>query len=396
MSRKAICFICWGETAELLINRDHLLHEHFAKVFEELILLDVSNVFTTALKHGDSVINNINKLSSKFSIVSPRSLSECKNFLKSNDMVAMHYFSQRWYDWWLYYYLRKYSIPLICAQTESTMASFKPLTSEKQSFSVFLSRKLNSITNRVFRAFVLCSVFSKVDTFFFSNKIKAEGKKNDRRFNEVVLTNSRFYDSMLYNNYKTSNDYIVFVDSIVPYAQDQIRYGYKLADRELYYKNLNRVLDIIESTLGKEVVICLHPSYNEDNLHRDFGSRKTVKYKTDKFIAKAELVLFHESSAINSAIIYGKKIVQLIGSQFNDFVKNNCETFQRTFPLTTIDIYEATDDYIREAVRSPKFDQEKYETFLFNFIIASGQKGVSSCEQITNHISRKYGIKKRK
>lgn len=396
VNKKEICFICWGKTAELLINRDHFLHEHFAKVFDNLILLDVSNVFTTALKHGGSMIGNTNKLSSKFKIVSPQSLSECKSFLKSDDMVAIHYFSQRWYDWWLYFYLKKYSVPLIYIQTESTMASFKPHTSEKQSLSVFLSRKLNSITNRVFRTLILYGFFSKVDTYFLSNKMKAEARKNDRRFNEIVLTNSNFYDGMLFSNYKVSNDYVVFVDSIVPYAMDQIHYGYRPADRELYYKNLNGVLSVIESTLGKEVVICLHPSYNEDNLHRDFGRRKAVKYETDKFIAKAELVLFHESSAINSAIIYGKKVVQLVGSQFNDFVKNNCEIFQRTFPFTTIDIYEATDDWIREAVRSPRFDREKYEAFLSNFIIASGQEGLPSCAQIANHISRKYGIEQRK
>jgi len=396
MNKKAICFVCWGKTGELLINRDHFLHEHFAKVFENLILLDVSNVFSTALKHGGSVIGNINKLSSKFKIVSPQSLSECKRFLKSDDMVAIHYFSQRWYDWWLYYYLRKYSVPLIYIQTLSIILSFKPRISEKKSFSIIFSRKLNSLTSRAFRGLVLCGFFSKVDTYFLSDKLKAEGKRSDRRYKEMVLTNSSFYDSMLFNNYKVSNDYIVFVDSIVPYALDQIRYGYKPADRELYYKNLNRVLSIIESTLGKEAVICLHPCYNEDNLHRDFGRRKAVKYETDRFIAKAELVLFHDSSAINSAIIYGKKIVQLVGSQFNDFVTNNCETFQKTFSFTSIDIYKATDDCIREAVRSPMCDREKYETFLSNFIIASGQKGVSSCEQIANHISCKYGIKKGK
>jgi len=396
VNKKAICFICWGQTGELLINRDRLLHEYFAKVFDNLVLLDVSNVFTTALKHGGSTIGSTDKLSPKFRIVSPRSLSECKRFLRSDDMVAIHYFSQRWYDWWLYYYLRKYSIPLVYAQTLSTIVSFKLRDSDKKPISIRFSRKLRSIMDSVFRILVLCGFFSKVDTFFLSNKIKAEGRKNDRRFKEIVLTNSSFYDSLLFNNYKSSNDYIVFIDSIVPYAQDQIRYGYKPADRELYYKNLNRVLDVIASTLEKEVVICLHPSYNEDNLQRDFGRRKAVKYETDKFIAKAALVLFHESSAINSAIVYGKKIVQLVGSQFNDFVKNNCETFQKTFSFTTIDIYEDTDEHISEAASSPMFAREKYETFLSNFVMASGQKGVSSCEQIANHISRKYGIEQRK
>ncbi len=396
MNKKSICFICWGKTAELLVNRDGSLCEYFAEVFDDLILLDVSNVFTTALVHGRSSRGSLDRLPSKFRIVSPGSFSECKNFLKSQPMIVIHYFSQRWYDWWLYYYLRKYSIPLIYAQTLSIILSFKPRDLQRQSLSVIASRKLNTIVDRIFRALVLCGFFSKVDTYFLSNKAKAEAKKNDRRFNEIVLTNSSFYDSMLFNSYRVLNDYVVFVDSIVPYATDQIHHGYKPTDREPYFKNLNRVLSVIESTLGKEVVICLHPSYDEDNISRDFGRRKAVKYRTDEFIAKAELVLFHDSSAVNSAVVYGKKVVQLTGSQFNDFVRNNCEVFQQVFSFTTIDIYEATDDQIREAARSPRLDGEKYETFLSNFVVASGQKGLSSCEQIAEHISHKYGIERRK
>jgi len=394
MNKKSICFICWGKTAELLVNREGLLCKYFAEVFDDLILLDVSNVFTTALVQGGSNGGRLDKLPSKFKVVSPGSFSECRNFLKSHPMVAIHYFSQRWYDWWLYYYLKKYSVPLIYIQTLSIILSFKPRASEKKSFSVIFSRKLNSLTSRVFCCLVLRGFFSKVDTYFLSDRLKAEGKRSDRRYEEIVLTNSSFYDNILLNNYQVSNDYIVFVDSIVPYALDQVRYGYKPTDRKLYYENLNRVLDIIESATGKQVVICLHPSYNEDNLHRDFGRRKAVKYETDKFIAKAELVLFHDSSAVNSAIVYGKKIIQLIGSQFNDFVKNNCETFQKTFSFTTIDIYKSTEDCVREAVKSPKLDREKYEAFLSNFIVASGQKAVSSCEQIADHISYKYRIEK--
>ncbi len=394
MDKKSICFICWGETGELLISRDHLLHEHFARAFDDLVLLDVSNVFTTSLKHGGSVIKSKDKLSPKFKIVAPRSLSECKDFLKSDNMVAISYFSQRWYDWWLFYYLRKYSIPLIYAETLSIILSFRSRDPKEQSFLALRSRELNSRVDRIFKTLVLCNFFSKVDTYFLSNKTRAEARKNDRRFNEIVLTNSSFYDSMLLNNYEVSNDYVVFVDSIVPYATDQIRFGYKPTERKSYYRNLNRVFAVIESATGKEVVICLHPGYNEDNLHSDFGTRKAVKYRTEEFISKAELVLFHDSSAVNSAIVYGKKIIQLVGSQFNDFVKNNCESFQRAFSFTTIDIYEATDDQVREAINSLKFDREKYEAFLSNFIIGTGQKGVSSCEQIANHISRKYGIEK--
>lgn len=398
-NKKAICFVCWGKTGEILINRDYLLHEYFAKVFDNLILLDVSNVFSTSLIHGGSAIGDTSKLSSKFKIVSPKSLSECQDFLKSDDMVVIHYFSQRWYDWWLYYYLRKYSIPLVYIQTQATVVSFHFNESQRRGIlRRYLTRWKEAIPAKFLRFCMSRGFVSKVDTYYLSRRDKAEGKKVDPRYNEVVLVNSRSYDNLLEKNLEISNDYIVFLDSMLPYHLDQLRCGYPSwtdLERRLYYENLCRVLDTAASEMKKELVICLHPSYDERYLDRDFGGRRAVKYKTDEFVAKAETVFFHESSSVNNAIVYGKKVVQLIGSDFNNFAKDNCQAYQKIIPFTTIDMYECTEDSIRETLRTMELNRERYETFLSNHIIASGGKGVRSCEQIADHISRKYGITKK-
>jgi hypothetical protein len=260
-------------------------------------------------------------------------------------------------------------------------------------------RKLKFLSLGVFRRFTLYDffndIFVRVDTLFISNKEKAEYKKNYRRYGEIVLTNSRFYDNMLVNNCGVSNDYVVFLDSMLPYHLDQVRLGHKPIDRRLYYDNLNRILDVIESTLAREAVVCLHPKYNDENLSEDFGKRKTIKYKTDEYVAKAEIVLFHESSAVNSAIVYGKKVIQLMGRDFNNFTKRNCEFYQKLFSFPTLDIYENDRDCIEQVVKNVKVDRERYDFFLSTYIIASGQKGVPSYVQVADHISNKYGIAKR-
>jgi hypothetical protein len=182
----------------------------------------------------------------------------------------------------------------------------------------------------------------------------------------------------------------------LPYTEDQTRYGYQPIDRELYYRNLNRVLNIIGATLGKEVIVCLHPKYNDDNLREDYGNRRTVKYRTDEFIAKAELVLFHETTSINTAVLYGKKIIQLTGSRFSDFVKNNCKAFEKLFGFPTLDIFDCDEEQISETIKSAKVNKERYDAYISNCAVASGQEGVPSCVQIADHISRKHGIKKGK
>jgi hypothetical protein len=391
-------------SVETLVNLAGLLFEHFARVFDDVFFLDVSEVFTSKLI-SDRPDNNkaYHMLPVEFKVVCPKSLSELKDFLRSNDIVAISYFSEYWPDWYIHYYLKKYSIPLVYVHTTSELISIGHDNPQGKKFlarlwSRFL-RKLRFLSLSVFHCFTpydfFGDIFVRVDTLFISNKEKAEYKKNYRRYGEIVLTNSRFYDNMLVNNCGVSNDYVVFLDSMLPYHLDQVHLGLKLVDRQSYYSNLNGVLDVIESTLAKEAVVCLHPKYNDENLSEDFGKRKTIKYKTDEYVAKAEVVLFHESSAVNSAIVYGKKVIQLTGRDFNDFTKGNCEFYQRLFSFPTLDIYENDRDCIEQVVKNVKVDREKYDSFLSTYIVASGQKGVSSCEQIANHISRKYGIPKK-
>lgn len=396
---KQICFIRSGSirTIDALF---HGLYEHFSKEFEHLFFVNVSKIFTSKFI-GDPDDDNAHRaLPATFTYVVPKNLSEFKKFLTSHNLVVICYFSETWPDWWIHHYLRKYSIPLVYIHTHSIVAEFLYNKALKALIFVRLWSKIKFIYSRFLRYMGINYFLHDVDTLFISRKDKAERIKNSNggRYpkSEIVITNSRFYDAFLLNDYDISTDYVVFLDSMPPYAGDQTRFGYQPIDRELYYKNLNRVLKLIGAILDKEVVICLHPKYNDDNLQEDYGNRRTVKYRTDEFIAKAELVLFHETTAINTAVLYGKKIIQLTGSRFNDFTKNNCNVFQKLFSFPTLDIFASEQSYIKETLKSLRINKEEYDAYISNCTIASGQKGVPSCVQIADHISRKYGIQKRK
>jgi len=389
--KKSICFIRMG-SIETIVGLDGLLFEHFAKVFDDVFFLDVSKVFTSKLISGRCDNDKAyHMLPARFKVICPKKLSEVKSFLRSNDMVVVCSFSETWPDWWIHHYLRKYSIPLIYIYTHSLIANFQ----RKKSYFNDFRTKLKNLAAHTRRRFPSHDFLADVDTYFVSDKHKAEKKRHSSRYKEVVVTNSRFYDSLLVSNYKVSTDYVVFLDSMPPYHGEQIALGYRPIDRELYYKNLNALLDTISRILGKELVICLHPKYNDCNLKRDFGERKAVKYKTAEFVAQAELVLFHESSAVNNAIVYGKKVIQLVGERFDAFTKRSCEAYNKVFSFVTLDMFEWEESSIREILHGLKIDSEKYNYFLSNYIITSGQKDVPSFVQIADHISHKYGIPKK-
>lgn len=393
MNKKNICFIRNGSIAMAMpVWRNYF--EYFAKTFENVFFLDISRVFTTSLRHGG--IDNAkgyDMLPSSFKIVSPGSLSECRRFLRSNDMVAVCAFSETWEDWYIHYYLKKYSIPLIYILTISEISNFHYNVSENKPFFIKAFRKFRFFIYSRFRHFIIPRIFlSKVDTLFISNKGRAENLKDYSRYKEIIVVNSKFYDTFLSNKHSVSNDCVVFLDSMPPYHGDQFIYGHERIDRKLYYENLSRVFDIIESVTGKEVVVCLHPKYDENNLKEDFGQRKTYKYRTDEFVAKADMVLFHETSSVYSAILYEKKVIQILGSEFNDFINKNCESYQELFSFSALDMYKDSKERIKEVIRTADINHEKYEEFLRKYIIASGKKEELSCAQIADYITHKYGI----
>ncbi len=389
--RTSICFISRAivnQGLETLIKREYLYYAHFAENFDQLIFLDVSKVFTSSTLskgHTDSAAYRL--LPAKCKVVTPRNLAEFKDFLKSNDMVVISNFSDEWPDWYIHFYLRKYRIPLIYIQTMSENRSFQ----SKNLHELPLSKKILGIVKKFYARVEERLFCADVDTLFISSPKNADLYKKSPRFKEIVLTNSRFYDSYLSNSYPVADECIVFLDSMLPYHLDQLKFGNQgLIDRKLYFSNLNRVLDTMEQKLGRKSVVCLHPQYKEDNIKEDFGQRQTVKHRTQEFTAKAAVVLFHESSAINNAILYNKKIIQLAGSQFNDFISSNCEAMRQTVGCPMLDMYEATAGQINQALETLEINQEATEAFLSNYIKRPGQEGIPSYRLIAGHIKSKY------
>ncbi len=388
--RKCVCFI--GRSApnrglESCIKREYLYYKQFAETFDQLIFLDVSKVFTSSVVSGDVDEAAHKLLPGKFTVIIPNGLKDFKDVLRSHAMIVISCFSEEWYDWYIPFYLKRYKIPLIYIHTTSEISNFQ------QNLNVFKFRFLGiifKVLKKIYFRLEERLLRIRVDTLFISNPQRAGFYRRSSRVNEIVLTNSRFYDTFLAHSYPVTEDYIVFLDSMLPYHLDQVRYGHGLIDKDLYYFDLDRVLTAIEQKLDKKVIVCLHPKYNDENVKKDFAGRQTVKYRPQEFTAQASLVLFHESSTIQNAILYNKKIIQLVGNQINDFNNSNCKSIQGILDCATLDMYEATEQQIYDVLETVRINKEKYEMFLSDYIVRPGQEGVSSCRQIVDHIKLKY------
>jgi hypothetical protein len=387
--KRNICVIGRGTPKNGLANylkREKILFDQLANAFPGIYFLDVSQTFSSKILSNNELSKDAHDLLKKYHLVCSKDLREIKDFLKTFRPVVICAFSEEWMDWYIHFYIRLLKLPMVYIHTLSEISNFQIRGQKSVVTKVVggIQKTWNRVVPHLFCA--------KVDTLFTSHRPNAELIRKSRRYNEVVLTNSRFYDVYLNNKQDVTEDYIVFLDSMVATHPDQIRFGFKPIDRKMYFQALQGILSKISQRLRKEVVICLHPKYDETNLKRDFGDLKTVKFRTDEYIAKADVVLFHETSSINSVALYNKKLLQLVGKQFNDFVKMNAESIRKEFPCETIDMFDFTDEILERTLNGLHVDSIRRQQFLNNFITASGEQNVTSGAQIVRRLKEKYAL----
>jgi hypothetical protein len=368
------------------LKREKNLFDQLAEGFPGIYFLDVSQTFTSKILSNHELSKDAHDLLKKYHLICPKDLREVKDFLRTFKPVIICAFSEEWMDWYIHFYIRLFNLPMVYIHTISEISNFQIRGQRSVVTKVMgaIQKNWNRLVPHLFCA--------KVDTLFTSHRPNAKLIKKSRRYHEIVLTNSRFYDVYLRDKQAVSDEFIVFLDSMAPYHADQIRFGFKPIDRNVYFQALRNVLAKISQRLRKEVVICLHPKYDETNLERDFGDWRTVKFQTDEYIAKAALVLFHETSSINSVALYNKNIIQLVGKQFNDFVKSNAESIRREFPCETLDMFDFNDDILERTLNGIHIDAIRRQQFLNNYITASGEENVSSGDQIVKKLKEKYSL----
>lgn len=142
----------------------------------------------------------------------------------------------------------------------------------------------------------------------------------DANKTKVIWAHAMDYD--LYLNNKTMNvseSHIVFLDEDMLFHSD---YDYMNISSpvtvENYFSSLNKFFEKLEQYTGKKVVIAEHPRSNYEKKPDYFNGRKRIKGQTAELIRDASLVLFHASTSINLAILWGKPALGLTTNELEN------------------------------------------------------------------------------
>ena len=158
-------------------------------------------------------------------------------------------------------------------------------------------------------------VFRNIDYDFYLSISKLPGKTTvlchcyDYYVDLLKLIDSPLVDQ--------SSETIVFIDQMIPYHSDFIKFGNVFeVDASTYYRKLNKMFHSLEQKYHCEVVIAAHPRSQEvTNYAELFGNREVFLNKSSELISTAKLTVTHYSTAINYSILNNKKIFFLYSNE---------------------------------------------------------------------------------
>jgi hypothetical protein len=137
---------------------------------------------------------------------------------------------------------------------------------------------------------------------------------------KMIWAHAMDYDLyLLAKKVDVGQSHIVFLDEDMLFHSD---YDYinisSPVTVDKYYSSINSFFTKLEEITGKSVVIAAHPRSNYEVRPDYYSGRKIIKGKTAELIRDASLILFHATTSINFAVLWGKPALSLITHELKD------------------------------------------------------------------------------
>ena len=299
--------------------------------FEKVYIINTGNLELPPKKNFDeSVLKEMHK-PANFIFFNPKNFREFNEFLKDKDIVIISNFGKYLSSLKIHFFIRIKKIKMVQI---SNLGYFNNPPVYNFRNHLYLSLK-HWFTHTLFKKILVIlgniGILAKVEISFLSSKyifdkIKKNPIKNflykNKMFyaKKIVLINSRSYDFSNKGLYKSTEDYIVHLDTNLNW-QDQTQYRGRISDESVnkHYYYLNKFLFKLSDDFQKKIIVCIHPGYDLEEFKKYFENFPVVKFKTMEYIYKSFLVTVFDSSSIVDAILLKKRVIGLT----SDFVGIN-------------------------------------------------------------------------
>ena len=192
----------------------------------------------------------------------------------------------------------------------------------------------------------------------FDKCFKKYPKKTQRVFS---------HDSFIYNKIKNKKNlislskkkYILFIDQEQENSfENRLLYGSPYI-KSNYWERMESFFKFIEKKAGMEVIIAAHHRRMNTNFIKN---RKIYKNQTPLLTLHSDIVLTHDSNALNYAVLCKKPIIFLTLNEFNE--KNKISAIKKLSRLLKAKIVNIDENYKRKFKNYPlKVSIKNYENY---------------------------------
>jgi hypothetical protein len=212
--------------------------------------------------------------------------------------------------------------------------------------------------------------------------------------NEVIKAHNLDYDIYLELERSAiagTTPYAVFIDQDYPFHLEFAYYGTgSVVTAERYYPAVCNGLEAIAAALKLEVRIAAHPraNYEQRGRERLFRSFPIERGRTAELIRGCQVVICHDSTAVQYAILFGKPIIFLTTDELlrayegASIEKFAAELGKKPINLDRADL--AAVDWRGEV----RVDREKYASYRRKYIKTEGSPELPLWTIVIDHVER--------
>ena len=350
MKKTIMSLIIADDSIDKFYFSNKILIDQLLKKFTNIHLLNLYNFKIFTKKETIKLDINLPK---EIKVINFEKSDEFKKFCSKYKIVSISFISKDLTDFKIQYLLKKNKIKMIMIMYFSQIGN-------KMTVDVSLSRAIiarkhyfNKGFYHLFRLLTVLNIFPKIDLLFESNLEIVNFIKNSRSnkiekylpflkisyFREVLPINSIYFDNVnILKQKKTpENNNIIYVDTHFDHPDRTTREGkVNPANQEIFYKNLKIFLEKVSNVYEKPVIIAKHPANKLNN--KFYESFEVSKIPTNEAIYDSELVIFTVSSAILSAVLLKKKIINIKSMLLGRYLLNMNRQYIESLGLVSFDI----------------------------------------------------------
>lgn len=285
----------------------------------------------------------------------PKTYFELYKFLKKKKFLIHHCIPNNFDFFWINFILKISSCKLFVISD----LGYNPENFNYFKKTIFYKIKiffLLRLEYYLIRVLILLFILPKINFFFEASSFVINSIKNGISYKiekifpffkisyymQIIKINSKHYKIKNPEVSNVCNEYIIFIDGMLFDHKDVISREGIASNylREKYFNKINYILMTLSNLYQKKIIICLHPKNNISEKRGDFANLQCVKFRTEEFINKSFIVLFHEGSSVVQAILLKKKILCLKGSILGDYINQRCSLYINNPGLESCEIEE--------------------------------------------------------